>query len=238
MSYASASRALGDVTPVGVGKRAFSDPVLAKASLDASSIMLAMAKVPSERRLQVMESSLDELEVPSAPVLMEMKKGLVSGANPDQVAFDALRLAIANTRLDRSLENIRHNIATRSGWDSLVDVGLGSGADDRATGCMIASGANMVGGVAQVVPVYGQIVGLVTSIGSTVAGQVLDCGKEARDAATAAARAQAQLAAAQQVAASQQAAAEAASRKHRFQTVAVGGAILLTVLGAAWMVLD
>lgn len=233
MSYANAQRG-----EVGVGARAYADPVLAKASLDASTVMLAMAKAKPASRLSVMRTELSRFDVPAGPVIAEMKKGLVPGANPDQVTFDALRLAIANTRLDRSLDNIRHNIARRSGWDSLIDSGLGSGADDKATGCMIASGANMVGGAAQIVPVYGQIIGLVTSVGSTVAGQVLDCGKEARDAAAAAQQAQAQLAAAQQAAQAQQAAILASSRSQRFRTVAVGGAILLSVLGAAWLILD
>lgn len=233
MSYASAVRSLG------VGKRAFADPVLARASLDASSVMLAMAKSPAAKRLPLMEASLDRLGVQPGPVVAEMKRGLVPGANPDQVTFDAMRLAIANTRLDHSLENIRHDIVSRGGWDSLVDAGLGDlSANDRATGCMITGGANVVGGVASVVPGYGTLIGGIIGIGSSIAGQQLDCGKEARDAATAAAQAQAQLVAAQQAAAMQQAAVQQASQQHRYQTIAVGGAILLTVLGAAWLVLD
>jgi hypothetical protein len=224
---------------VNVGKRASADPVLAKASLDASSIMLAMAKAAPTKRLPLMEASLRRLGVQPSDVVAEMKKALVPGANPDQVTFDAMRLAIANTRLDHSLDNIRHAVASQSGWDSLVDTGLGGlSVNDRATGCMISSGAGVVGGVASVVPGYGTLIGGIIGIGSGIAGQALDCGKEARDAATAAAQAQAQLAAAQQAAAAQQTAAASASRQHRFQTVATGGAILLTVLGVAWLALD
>ncbi len=189
MTY-STQRSLGGLAPVGVGTRAFSDPVLAKASLDASSIMLSMAKSAPERRLPLMQERLEWLGVGPGPVIAEMKRGFRPGANPDQVTFDALRLAIANARLDNGLDSIRQQAASRSGWDTLVDVGLGAmSANDRATGCMITSGAQTVGGIAQVVPVYGQIVGLVAGIGSMVAGQALDCGKEARDAAAAAAQA-------------------------------------------------
>jgi len=238
MSYA-VSRGLGDLTSVGVGRRAFTDPVLAKASLDASSIMLAMAKAMPVQRLPLMEASLERLGVQPSTVVAEMKKGFVPGANPDQVTFDAMRMAIANGRVDVGLDRLRQNVLSRSGWDALIDTGLGDlSANDRATGCMITGGANIVGGVASVVPGYGTLVGGVISIGSSIAGQQLDCGKEARDAAAAAARAQAQLQQAQQAQQDQQAAGMAASRQRRLKTVAVGGAILLTVLGAAWLVLD
>lgn len=239
MSYTAQRSSLGDLTSVSVGTRAFVDPVLAKASLDASSIMLAMAKVRADERLAVMQRSLERLGVGPQDVIAEMQRGLVPGANPDQVTFDALRLAIANARLDLGIDHIRQNIASRSGWDSLIDTGLGAmSANDRATGCVVAQGAQTVGTIAQVVPLYGQIVGLVTGIGSSVAGAALDCGKETRDAATAAAAAQAQLAAAQQTAAQTQQSALSASRMNRIRTVGAGGAILLAVLGAAWLVMD
>ena len=239
MSYAG-QRSLGDLTSVDVGKRASSDPVLAKASLDASSIMLAMAKVPQSKRLPLMERAIERLGAKPADVVAEMKKGLAEGGNPDQVAFDAMRLAIANVRLDRGLENLSLAIASKSGWDSLVDTGLGDGlsANDRATGCMVAGGAQTVGSIVSLIPGYGTLIGGIVGIGSGIAGGQLDCGKEARDAASAAAQAQAQLVAAQQAAAANAAAAAAASRGNRIKTIAGGGAILLAVLGAAWLVLE
>jgi hypothetical protein len=235
MSYA-AQRSLGDST-VHVGSKAASDPILAKASLDASSIMLAMAKVPQAQRLPLMQASLEQLGVGSGDVVAEMKRGLARrGANPDQVAFDAMRLAISNVRLDRGIDNIRQEIASRSGWD---DTGLGTlSANDRATGCMITGGAQVVGGIASIIPVYGTIVGGVIGIGSSIAGGQLDCGREARDAATAAAAAEARLAEAQRIAAEQTAAGMAASRTRRIRTVAAGGAILLAVIGAGWLISD
>lgn len=238
MSYAVQS-SLGDLTSVGVGRRAFSDPILARASLDASSIMLAMAKARPADRPLVMQASLERLGTPSAPVVDEMRRGLARRRNPDQVTFDALRLAIANTRLDHGLERLNQSIASHAGWDSLVDAGLGQlTANDRATGCMIAAGSQTVGGAVSLIPGYGTLIGGVIGIGGSIAGGQLDCGRDAREAAQQAQQAQAQLAAAQQVAARAQESAAAASRRNRIKTLAGGGAILLAVLGAAWLILD
>jgi hypothetical protein len=230
---------LGGLTPVGVGSRAASDPLLAKASLDASTIMMEMSKVDPARRFGVMERLVERYGANPADVVVEMKRGFADNVNPDQAAFDAMRIAIANARLDRGLESLSLSVASRSGWDSLVDTGLGNlSSNDRATGCMIAGGAQTVGGIASLVPGYGTLIGGIIGIGSGIAGGQLDCGKESRDAAAAAAQAQAQLLAAQQTAAATAASAAAASRSNRIKTIAGGGAILLAVLGAAWLILD
>lgn len=234
MSYA-VQRSRSGHAPVGVGARAFSDPVLARASLDASAILLAMAKAPAASRLAVMQSGLERLAVRPSDVVEEMKVGLRSGVNPDQVAFDSMRLAIANTRLGRGIDSLRHQVASEYGWDSALGT---LSANDRATGCLVAGGAATAGGVASIIPVYGTIVGLVTGVGSGVASAALDCGKEARDAASAAQQAQAQVEAAQQLAAAQQAEAAAASRRTRIRTLAGGAAALLALAGVAWLVVD
>ncbi len=233
MSYSVQTRSTN--TPIGVGRRAFSDPVLARASLDASSILLAMAKAPASSRLAVMENGLERLAVRPSDVVVEMSRGLRAGENPDQAAFDAMRLAIANTRLGRGIDSLRHEVATRYGWDSALGA---LSPNDRATGCLIAGGAATAGGVASIIPVYGTIVGLVTGVGSGVAGAALDCGKEAREAAAAAQQAQAQVEAAQQMAAAQQAQAAALSRRNRIRTLAGGGVALLALLGVAWLIVD
>ena len=240
MSYASSRGALGDLTSVTVGPMAFRDPILAKASLDASAIMLAMANVDAAQRLPLMQASLERLGVSSADVVAEMQRGLARrGADPDQVTFDAMRLAIANTRLDRGLDVLGQKIASRSGWDALVDTGLGAlSANDRATGCLVAAGAQTVGGVVSAIPGYGTLIGGVVAIGASVAGGQLDCGKETREAAANATAAQERLAAAQATAAANVASAEAASRQKRIRTLAAGGVILLAVLGTGWLVLD
>lgn len=238
MTYAL-GHALGDLSRVGVGRRAFADPVLAKASLDASSIMLAMAKATPSTRLDVMQAALDRMGVRSDEVVAEMKRSLRPSANPDQVTFDALRMAIANARVERSLDNMQQAVASRGGWDTVVDSGVGQlSPNDRATGCMITGGANIVGGAASLVPGYGTLIGAAIGIGSSIASGALNCGADAQAAAANAALAQQQLQMAQAQAAQIQAQALADSRRRRFQTVAVGGAILLAVLGAAWVVLD
>lgn len=221
-----------------VGTAASSDPILARASLDASSIMLAMAKAHPSNRAVVMADGLSRLAVPQGAVAREWKDAVAAGENPDQAAFDAMRLGIANARLGRGIENARQLVASNYGWDSVVD-GLGAMSDnDRKTGCMIAAGTTTAGGVAQVIPVYGTIVGLVAGIGGSVAGAALDCGKEARDAAAAAAAAQAQLEAAQAQAEAQRNALSASSRSTRVRTIVGGGALLLAALGVAWLIID
>lgn len=232
MSYA-AQRGLSGSAPIGVGARAFSDPVLARASLDASEIMLAMAKAPKTDRARVMQQMLSRLGVGQREVVVEMRRGLSARENPDQVTFDALRMAIANTRIDRGVENLQSRIVERSGWDALAGLGTLT-ANDRATGCLIAAGTSTAGGAVSLIPGYGTLIGGLLSIGAGVAGGQLDCGREAREAAAAAEAAQARLAEAQATLANTQAEA----RKRRMRTLAGGGAILLAVLGAAWVILD
>lgn len=232
MSYSTQSSV---AAPLSVGKRAFADPVLAKASLDASSILLEMSKASPVDRLPMLIARLKRAHVDPAPVIQSLRKDMAQGRHPDQATFDVVRLAIANARMDSSMDNWQHLIASRVGWDSA----LGSlSPNDRATGCMISGGAQTVGGIAQIIPIYGTIVGGIASIGGAIAGGQLDCGREAREAAAAAAQAQAQLELAQQNAAAAQGAAAAASRSQRIKTIGIGSAALVAVLGATWWILD
>jgi hypothetical protein len=100
--------------------------------------------------------------------------------------------------------------------------------------CTAAGATSVVGGAAQVVPVYGQIIGGVLSIGSGIASQALDCGREEREAqsrlaASQAAEAQARIQRAQALAQAE----EIAVRNRRKRQLIVGGAILGTVALAA-----
>jgi len=238
MSYTT-SRALGDLTSVDVGKRAFADPVLAHASLDASKIMLAMSRVPPAQRLNVMENKLTGIDgtLPKA-VVAEMQATLRPGKNPDQVAFDAMRLAIANRRMAQGLDRLRMKAVHNYGWDSVLDTPLGDiSANDKQIGCTAAGAGQVVGNVVGIVPVYGSIIGGLLNVGSGAAASALDCGSETREAQAAATAAQQQLAAAQAQAAMAQAATVAQARTQHLQTMAISGGILLTVLAGTWMLL-
>lgn len=238
MGYSSQS-VVGRRAGLSVGPAARFDPILAKASLDASSIMLAMAETAPEGRLSVLRAGLERLGVSDSDVVIEARRALRAGEGLDQAVFDAMRLAIANARLDRGIDRVKTAIASRSGWDSLVDAGLGQlTANDRATGCMIASGSQTVGGAVSLIPGYGTLIGGIIGIGGSIAGGQLDCGRDAREAAAQAQQAQTQLAQAQAQAQAQQATAAGVSRRNRIRTLAGGGAILLAVLGAAWLILD
>lgn len=225
--------------PLTVGSRAFVDPLLAKASLDASTILLAMARRPPADRLEALREGLERLGVNASQVIAELRRGfgrpVSPPLSPDQFTFDVLRLALANSRMDSSVDNWRHLIGSQVGWDSA----LGSlSPNDRATGCMISGGAQTVGGIAQIIPIYGTIIGGIASIGGAIAGGQLDCAREAREAAAQAAAAQVQLAAAQQAATAAQQASSTASRRQRLKTIGVGGAALVAILGATWWILD
>jgi hypothetical protein len=168
-----------------VGPLAFRDPILARASLDASSVLLAMAKAPVERRSSVLRAQLDALQPGLGPEVARRMRQASRGRSPDQLLFDAIRTTLADRVVDRGVQQIRNRVGNRLGWDALLDTPLGLGQwapADRATACTVAAGANVVGSGAQLIPVYGQIVGGIMSIGSSVASGALDCTREQREA--------------------------------------------------------
>ena len=233
MSYASTG--LGQTGAVRVGAAARGDVVLAKASLVASKILLQATKKPLAIRSRFVANKLDAMRHGLArQVAAERRRLVASGKSEDQAIFDAMRLAIANISMDEGIEGLRER-ASRGYFGAESFAGLGQmSTNDRATGCAIASTAGTVGGIANVVPVYGQIVGAIVGIGSGVASMAMDCSRESRDAAAAAAQAQANLAAAQ-AAAAQTAAAQAGSRTRLYL---IGGGAIIAVLGVGYLLLS
>lgn len=220
MSYAQQNQ--GDVR---VGSAARQDVVLAHASLSASKIILDATKKPASIRARFVANKLDSIQPGLARKVAATHRSLVArGKGRDQAAFDAMRLGIANANMDRGLLALNARVdAIRNGSAEA----LGDWApNDRATACTVASTASTVGGVASIIPVYGTIVGLVTSVGSGIASQALDCGRESRDAAAAAAQAQANLQAAQAQAQQQQLAQQQAGHQQLVQTALIGGGIV------------
>jgi hypothetical protein len=226
MSYASAG--LGQTPAVRVGAAARGDVVLANASLAASKIILQATKKPRGIRPAFVRNKLDAMRQGLArEVVAERRRLVARGVNPDQATFDAMRLAIANARLDEGVQSLKEK-AARGTWgaEAFGDIA----PNDRATGCAIASTAGTVGGV----PVYGTIVGAIVGIGSGIASSALDCTRESREASTAAAQAQANLLAAQQAAAAREAAAGSA----RTRVYLIGGGAIVAALGIGYLLLS
>ena len=236
MSYAVAG--MGQIPAVSVGSAARGDAVLAKASLEASKILLQAAKRPAARRPAFVERKLDAMRLGLAKEVAASRRRLLArGKNEDQAIFDAMRLAIANMKRDEGIESLKVTAAQKYGAEAFSGLGQMS-ANDRATACTVTAGAQVAGGIASIIPVYGTIVGGIVSIGSSIAGGALDCGREARDAAAATAQAQANLEAAQRLAAEQTAAAEVAARSRRMRNVLIGGVAIVGVLGAGWFIMS
>ncbi len=235
MSY-SVRSTLGDAPSVLVGARAYSDPVLAQASLEAAKVVEKLAAAaPSSRRALLLSEAERRGPGLGRVVAAELDRQIRRGVSADKAVFDALRTAFANRRMNAALDRAAVYAASREGWSALVDSSLGQlSPNDRVAACTAAGATATAGGVTQVIPVYGQIIGGVLSIGSGIASQALDCGREEREAqarlaATQAAEAQARIQRAQALAQAE----EIAARGRRRRQVIVGGAILGTVALAA-----
>jgi hypothetical protein len=103
--------------------------------------------------------------------------------------------------------------------------------DDRAAGCTVASTAGTVGGVVSIIPVYGTIIGAIVGIGAGIAGSAMDCSRETREATTAAAQAQANLAMARQTSAAQQGGSQT-------RLFLIGGGAIVAALGIGYLLLS
>jgi len=235
MSYASTG---SGQAAVRVGSAAQSDLVLANASLIASKIMLGAAKKPARIRAAFIANKLDAMRPGLAREVATSRRRLVAqGKAPDQAAFDAMRLAIANMNMAAGIDSLRVSAAKEHGAEAFS--GLGQMApNDRATACTVSAGAQVVGGIASIVPVYGTIIGGIISIGSSIAGGALDCTREQREAAAAAAQAQGNLVAAQQAAAAQAAAQAEATSGSRRRVYIIGGGALVVALGIGYLLLS
>jgi len=235
MSYTSTG--LGQTPAVRVGAAARGDLVLANASLVASKILLQAVQKPASVRASFVSNKLDAMQPGLARAVATSRRRLVAqGKNRDQATFDAMRLAIANVRMSTGIESLRMAAVDEHGAEAFSGLGTFS-AGDRATACTITGGAQVVGGIASVIPVYGQIVGGIVGIGASIAGGALDCTREQREAAAAAAQAQANLAAVQAEAAMQLEAAGAGARRARIRVYMIGGGALVVAIGIGYLLL-
>jgi hypothetical protein len=233
MSYAST--AVDEAAPVRVGSAARVDPVLAKASLVASKILLQATKKPIYLRQAFVANKLNAMRRGlDREVMASYRRMVAAGKSQDQAIFDAMRMAIADMNLSEGIESLRLSAAKNVGAEAFS--GLGQLApNDRAIGCAIAGTAGTAGGVASVVPGYGTLIGAVFGIGSAIAGQAMDCGRETREAQQQAAQAQANLQAAQAAAAAAQAAAQSRARTRMYL---IGGGAIIATLGIGYLLLS
>ena len=106
MSYASTG--LGQTGAVRVGAAARGDLVLANASLVASKILLQAVKKPIELRSSFVSNKLNAMQPGLARTVATSRRRIIAhGKSPDQATFDAMRLAIANVRMDSGIEDLR-----------------------------------------------------------------------------------------------------------------------------------
>lgn len=243
MSYSVRARSLGDTATVEVGQRAYSDPVLARASLLAAKVIEKVAVAPEARRLEVMVSEVEKLGSGlGRQARSALRRQLRKGVPPDRALFDSIRVTLANRQMNEAVDRASVYAASRVGWSALVDSALGQlSPNDRMAACTATGATATVGGVAQVIPVYGTIVGGILQIGSGIASSALDCGREQREAqarlgqaraAQEAAEAQARLERAQLLAMSQ----EMSARRQRKRMLIVGGLVLgsVALVAALW----
>lgn len=95
-----------DQAPVRLGALAEKDPILSTASVMASGIMLRMASVPKDKRLAEMVSILDSAQpgLGARARVDFLRRASRSPPNArDQSMFDAIRVAIADTLVERTL---------------------------------------------------------------------------------------------------------------------------------------
>jgi hypothetical protein len=101
--------AADDQAPVEIGSAAQSSPILSTASLIASAIMLKMAGVPKNERLNEMVKRLDGVEpgLGAGARSNFLERAARSPANKvDQSMFDAIRAAIADVLVKRTLASV------------------------------------------------------------------------------------------------------------------------------------
>jgi hypothetical protein len=236
MSYALGAAPSRAKDGIQVGERAGRDVILARASWDASQILLDAVKQRKPDREVYIERRLKRY-APDAGrrFVQNMDRLLARGRNRNQAIYDSMRLIIADYYAQLGIEAIQAATANIYG----ADYGLGDDAKD--IGCGITGGITAIGGA--ILGAYTGGAGATpVAVGGSLVGQALDCGSEARESQERIAAAQAQ--GAQAAAEAALAAAEAEERLGRTQaeertkqvkTIAFvgGGLLLLLVTGYA-----
>jgi hypothetical protein len=225
-----------DQDPISVGAMAQASPVLSTASVTASSIMLRMAAVPRDQRLNEMVSILNAGQPglgESARADFFRRSAAMGPRKKDQAMFDAIRAALADALVSRLLA-LRSRATSGLGQTFGTVSGRTSQGVEDANAIMCSTvmpAAAMVGGFMGGFGVGGSggQIGSGVNQGAQIAGcnagQMVIQGQIATDQARLAQSGQLQTLAMQQ-------AADA-----RFTRYALVGAGLLGVLGLGYLVI-
>jgi len=224
---------------VRVGKTAYTDPVLAHASLEAATMVKqSMSYPPSQRRGYIMSQVRARGAGLERTARSKMNGMVRRGVNPDQAIFDSVRMTLADKAIGEGLAFIRQ--AVDSPYEATA--GLGSAQD---VGCAITGGITAVGGF--IASIFGGAGGGgAVGTGGGAISESIGCNDAARAAAARNAQLEAQAAADQLAAAREMAAAQVASAKagvnvqfmkgKMYTNVALIGGGVLLVLGIGYFV--
>jgi hypothetical protein len=235
MSYALGQTPQRATNSITVGSKAKDDVILARASLDASQILLRAAKRPRGRRIAFIRRQLQGYGG-DAPKRFDRERAVLlrRGWQPNQATYDAMRLVASNYYAALGMRAIKVAMSERYGADHLV----GLGADDaKAIGCGITGGVTVVGSL--VAGIYGGGAGAgAVGAGGSIVGSALDCNAGAREsqeriAAAQSAQAQAAADAALQTAQAQERAAGERTKQIKAVALVAGGLILVLGVGYA-----
>lgn len=217
---------------IRVGRRATCDPILARASLDAATILYESMQQPPRARDRFLRQELRRFG-PGVATRVFRKRGELreKGWNASQALYDAMRLPIADFYTQLGIEQIQAAAANVYG----ADYGLGSARD---VGCAITGGITAIGG--GIVSLFtGGAGGHAVGAGGSMVGEAMGCNDKARramqDQADAQVRA-AELALQQaQVQARTEALKESEKTKRLIIGAAVGGGAVF-LIATGWMI--
>jgi hypothetical protein len=227
MSYSLGAVMTGAVQ---VGEKARQDPILAKASLRASEILLRAAKRPREARPAYIRRELRTKYGREALDRYNRERRHLRGA---QGNYDAMRLAIADYYTAKGIAYLQGALAKK--YPDRFVPGLGSDDTGRDVGCAVGGGATAL--IAGIVGAY--TAGVATApvlVGGSLAMNAAGCNAAGQQAQQQTADAEARAAQAAAEAAAAAAAAEEAARTRRNQQLKVaaavgGGVLVLGVVG-------
>jgi len=213
---------------IEVGQKAATDPILARASLDASLAMIALvgkrgaARVARIRRLVRVYGPGSEQSFNT-----KLRQLMAGGARDPQATYDAFRLVAANWYASMGMQWL----AAQLGPEALGEEDVG-----KAVGCGIGAGATAI--VAAFAGAYtAGIAAPIVGAGGTMAMTAAGCGAGASNPQQAAQQAtEAQRLAEEAAARDAAAAREAADRKKTITTVALVGVGGLVLLGAGYAI--
>lgn len=223
-----------DQDPVQTGVMANGSPILSLASLAASDIMVRMASVPRQERVAKMVSILNggKAGLGWAAKADYARRALLLGPRKkDQAMFDAIRAALADELVGRTLAN-----ASLSGLGQTVQEVMGGTSkgvnDANALFCSFGAGTgSMVGGFLDQFGVGGSTAAGAAVRGSQAGGQIAGCNAGQLVLQGQLAQQQARLA--QQ--GSVQTLAQQQAADARFTRLVIGGVAVVGLLGLGFV---